>query len=642
MLDIMRRKKRLKAVLWLVIFALSLGMLLFFVPGQNVGVSSIDASAASVDGNSISMKDFYDTYRRMIESYTSQGRNRLDPETLKALGVSRQALDALITVRVIDYAGRRLGVEVTPQEIRDAVESNPNMQDRGEFIGVERYKALLAANNISVSQFEDGVRQMLLNNKIRDIVTDSLEVSNRELRDEFARENVQTQVSFALLKRDDLKKQIKPTEAELRAYFEGHKDKYRMGEQRRAQYLLLSLPAAAEKIPVTEEEIQNQWSRMPKEETVDASHILFAVKDPSQDAEVRKKAEEVLKRAEAGEDFAALAKQYSDDPGSKENGGNLGPFPRGRMVKPFEDVAFSLKPGQISNLVKTQFGYHIIKVLRHITPTLENSRAQIERDLRLRKASSLLKEKSVEAQNLAAKEKDLSAVAKQIGVPADLKETGLLTKDADPIASGISPGLLDEIFKLKEINAVGKAVEHPLGFAVPKLLEVRLPKPLDFAEARAAVEKDYIEDKSVELLKTEAQKLADEARATGDLEKAAKKMGLTAKTSSLFKRDGVPDPEIGNAPEFNAAAFDNSVGSISNPIVLENNRRAAVLQVKSRTPFDEAGFEKQKPDLRDRLLSMQRETYFQEYIRRVQEDLEKAGKIRINPRALEQVDQIRY
>ncbi len=641
MLDIMRRKKRLKAVLWLVIFALSLGMLLFFVPGQNIGVSSFDASAASVDGDDISMKDYYDTYRRMVENYSAQGKGRLDPETLKALGVDRQALDALISVRVIGYAARRLGVGVSPQEIREAVETNPNMQDRGQFIGVERYKALLAANNISVTQFEDGMRQMLLTNKVRDIISDSLQANDRELRDQYARENLETQVSFATLRREDLQKRIKPVDADLKAYFESHKDRYRIGEQRRAQYLLLPLAAVAQTMPVTQKEIEDEWSRQPKDETVDASHILFELKEPAKEAEVKAKAEEVLKRAKAGEDFAALAKKYSDDPGSKDNGGNLGPFSRGRLVKPFEDVAFSLKPGEISDLVRTQYGFHIIKVLRHITPTLENSRLSIERNLQLNKASDLLKKKSSEAENLAQKEKDLSVVAKQLGIPAELKETAFLAKDANPAANGISSSLLDEIFKLKEINAVGKPADHPIGFAIPKLLDVRLPQPPEFTEARPRVEKDYVEDKSLELMKTEARQMADAAGQAGDLEKAAKKLGLPVKTSALFKRDGTPDADIGSSSDFNTAAFETKVGGISGPIMLDSGRRAAVLQVKSRTPFEEAAYEKQKPELRERMLSMWRETYFQEYIRRVQDDLEKAGKIRVNPRAMEQVNQVR-
>jgi peptidyl-prolyl cis-trans isomerase D len=641
MLDIMRRKKRLKIVLWLVIFALSLGMLLFFVPGQNVGVGGFDSSAASVDGDDISMKEYYDAYRRMLDNFSAQGRNRLDPEVLKALGLNRQALDALINVRVIDYAAKRMGLGVSAQEVREAVQNNPNMQDRGQFIGVERYKALLAANNLTVTQFEDGMRQMLLTNKLRDIVTDSLEVSEREMRDQFARESVEAQVAFVTLKREDFVKQVKPSDAELKAYYDAHKSNFRVGERRRAQYLLIPTAAAAKTVEVTSQDVETAWARQAKEETVDASHILFAVQDPSKEAEVRAKAEGILKRIKAGEDFAALAKQFSDDPGSKELGGNLGPFARGRMVKPFSDAAFSLQPGQVSDLVRTQYGFHIIKVLRHITPTLENSRASIEQEIRRKKASDLIKSKALEAQNLAEKSKDLASVAKQIGIAAEVKETGLLGLDADATANGISVALLTEMFKLKDINAVGKAAEHPLGQAIPKLVEVVLPRIPEFSEAKPRVEQEYLESRSADLMKDEAKRLSEDASKAGDLQKAAKQAGLSLKTSTLFKRDGTPDSEIGSSPDFNAAAFETNVGAVSNPVSLDGGKRAAVLQVKSRTPFDEAAYEKRKSELRERILSTLRDAYFQEYVRRVQQDLEKAGKIRINQRALEQVAQLR-
>ncbi len=641
MLDIMRRKKRLKAVLWLVIFALSLGMLLFFVPGQNMGVSGLDTSAASVDGDDIPMKDYYDAYRRMIEQYSNGGRNRLDPEMLKALGVNRQALDALISTRVVEYSAKRLGLAVSPQEIRDAVISSPNMQDRGQFIGVERYKALLAANNLTTTQFEDGVRQMLLAKKIRNLISDSLEVTDRELRDQFARDNIEAQVSYVTLKTEDFKKKVTATDSDVRAYFENHRDKYKVGEQRKAQYLDLSTIAVADTIQVTPKEIEDAWAKESKQDTVNASHILFEVKDPAKDAEIKAKAEAVLKRAKAGEDFAELAKQFSDDPGSKLQGGNLGSFPRGRMVKEFEDAAFSLKPGEISDLVRSQFGYHIIKVIRHDTPTLESRRKELERQVQMSKATDLLKQKSQEAQKLAEKEKDLNVIARDLKIPATVKTTAFLGRSSDPFSSGISQAMLDEMFKMKDLNTIGKVVEIPSGYALPKLIEVKPPRQSEFADVRAQVEKDYADQKALDLVKADAKSLADEATASGSFEKAAKKRGLTLKTPPAFKRDGQPDADIGLSRAFSTAAFETPVGSVSGPITMEDGKRVVVLQVKSRNQFDEAAFTKQKPELRERLLSMTRESYFQEYIRRVQDGLEKAGKIRINPNALEQVAQNR-
>lgn len=637
MLDLMRRKKRLKAVLWLVIIGLALGMLLFFVPGGQMGDPGMGSSAATVDGQPILLKDFWQTYRRVLENYSAGGRNRLDSEMIRALGIGRMALDSLIATKVVDYEARRMGLTVTPEELRRAIEAYPGFQDRGSFIGVDRYRALLAANNLTVTEFEGSVRNSLLGRKLQNVVADSVDVSDKELREEFTRQNQEAQVQFAVLRKDDFKKQVKPTEPDLRAYFDKNREKYFVKEQRKAQYILLSIPDLAPTIKVSEKEIQDAWARQPHEETVDASHILLKVEDPAKDAAVRGQAETILKQVQAGVDFGELAKKYSEDTGSAQQGGNLGPFSRGRMVKEFENAAFSLKPGEVSGLVRTQFGYHIIKVLGRDVPTLESSRRSIETSVQQQRAGELAKTKAAEAAKMTETNKDLNAVAKSLGVPAQVRETGLMAKNSEPLTSGISQQMLDGIFLLKEINAIGKPVEHPMGQAIPKLVETRLPKPPDFDEARAAVEKDLIDARAAELMQAEAKKLSDEGAKVASLEAAAKKQGLTVQTSKPFKKTSASEPELAGSQAAISDAFSLPAGGVSAPIPIEGGNREIVLQVKSRTPFDEEAFSKQKGELRNRQLSMLRDAYFQDYIRRVTESLEKSGKIRINTRAVEQM-----
>jgi peptidyl-prolyl cis-trans isomerase D len=634
MLDIMRRKKRLKVILWLVIFSLALGMLLFFIPGINVGNVVTDTSAATVDGQVIPMKEFAKAYRRFVDRYTNNGQNSVDPEMLRSLGVSKQVLDNLISFKVMESIAKRMGIKVTPEEVRRTIEAFPYFQDQGKFIGIERYKATLAANKYTVADFEDDVYRSELVKKLRGVITDSLDVSDRELREEFSKENQKTTIDFVLLKKDDYKKRIKPAEAELRAYFDGHKEMYRIKEKRRIQYLLIPVDQIRPSIKVTEEEINDEWGRNSHEEMAEAAHILFRVPDPSKEAEVKAKAETVLKRAKAGEDFAALAKKYSEDTGSAGEGGFLGKFPRGQMVKEFSDVAFSLKLGEISGLVHTQFGYHIIKGMGLQIPTLESNRPSLITAIQLRKAQDAAKQKADEAATLAEKQKDLNLIGAKLGIPTEVKETNPFGMDNDPFEIGISQAMRDEAFKLKELNSVGKAMEHPLGFAIPKLVEVQMPKPGDFNISRPQVEKDYIESKAKELAQADAKKLSEDAGKLGSLEKAAKAMGLSIKTSKEFNASEPPDPEIGSSAAFNQAVSELNPGSISAPHPLLEN--SIVFQIKSRSPFDESAFQKAKPDLRKKLLQSIQEPYFQDYVRRITDQLEKAGKVRINPRALEQ------
>ena len=645
MLDLMRRKQRLKLVLWLVIISLALGMLLFFVPGQDIGSQGMGSSVATVAGEAIPIKDFYDTYRRFVENYSANGRNKTDPETLKRLGVDKQALQALIQVRVVDYIAKSLGLGVSPQEVSQAIASNPSLRNESGFIGVDAYKQVLTMNGIDIGRYEDGIRYMLLSQKVSYLLTDSLSVPEKQLRDLFARQNQEATVQYVLFDKDAAAKKIKPGEADLRAYFEANKEKYHIKEERQVQYLLLPITDLASSQPVSDQEIDEEWARQPaevREETVDASHILFKVADQAKDAEIRAKAEEVLKRARAGEDFAGLAKKFSEDEASAPQGGNLGFFPRGRMFKPFENAAFAMKPGEISDLVRTDAGYHIIKVQAHRIPTKQESRPSLVRTIQIDKASTIVKQKAAEARKLAETQKDLAAIARELKIPAQIKETGFLNKGSDAYALGLTQEFVDEVFRLKEINAVGNPVELATGTAIPKLLKITLPKPPEFKEVEPAVRKDYLEVKSAEAIRAQAEKLSGEAKAQGDLAKAAQKEGLAVKTSAAFKRDGTPAPEIGASPDFSNAAFGLPAGGVSGPIPIGGGKQMAVLQVKTLTPFNEAEYAKQRANLQDSALGMAKDAYFQEYLRRITDNLQKAGKIRINTQAMDQVTGYRY
>jgi len=636
MLDLMRRKKRLKLILWLVIAALALSMLIFFVPGTNMsGLFDAPGIVASVEGRKITSQDFSRLYRRVSDNYRSA--NNIDAETLRAMGLPSQVLGELINYEVMEVLAKRFGITLSVEELSRAVENNPNLQVDGKFIGVENYKALLAMNGYTPAEFENSLRRSKLHDRVRDFVTSAVRVTDGELRDTFQRSTQKMQVDYVLLKKDDYKKRVKPTADDIESWFNDHKDSYTVKEKRNAEYLLVPYMQFIPQIEVTEDDILREWNSVPHEEMVDAAHILLLVNDSSEDAEVKQRAEEVLKLAQSGQDFAELARKYSEDSGSAEQGGHLGAFTRGQMVPEFEAAAFALKPGELSDLVRSQYGYHIILSLGYQNPTLESSREELDAMARDRKLAEMVRRKAEEARDAAARQTagaNLNDAVKNLDFTVEVRETGLQQRDDIPSDSGVSPEMIDDIFSLREVGAFGNPVEHTLGYAVPRLKQVELPKPGTLEEFRQQAETDYADAKAQELMEAEAQKLSSDGIMQANLTIAAKAQGLSVNTSQEFTINGIPDPEIGSNSSFNQAAFALETGAVSAPqAILEN---IAVFQVKSRTPFDEADFEKQKTALRAQLLENRQDEYFQEYVNRARDGMTSSGKITINRSALDQ------
>ena len=332
MLDLMRRKKRLKLILWLVIAALALSMLVFFVPGTNMsGFFDAPGVVASVEGRKISAQDFSRLYRRVANNVRTA--NNMDLETLRIMGLPSQVLNELINYQVMEVLAKRFGITLSDEEMLRAIERNPSFQVDGEFIGVESYKALLAMNGFTAAEFESELRRLKLQDKVRDFVTSAVRVTDAELRNAYHRSTQRIQLDYVLLKKDDFRQRVKPTVAEIEAWFTDHMDSYTVRERRNAEYLLIPYEQFVSQVEVSEEDILREWNSIPREEVMEAAHILFMVNNPSEEDDVKKRAEEVLRLARTGHDFAELARQYSEDFGSAEQGGYLGSFGRGQMVK---------------------------------------------------------------------------------------------------------------------------------------------------------------------------------------------------------------------------------------------------------------------------------------------------------------------
>jgi len=623
MLDRMRRHKGwLKWSLALVV----LTFVVFYIPDflTTTTVASPNEELADVEGEKITVGAFTRRYNAQVQAYRNAYGGQMNDQLLKQLGIDRQILQQLIDEEAMVAESRKQGITVNDVEIRERILALPGFQENGKFVGEQRYRQILQIQNppLSTTEFENSLRRALLIEKLRTALTGWMSVSDADVVAEFKKRNEKVKLEVVPVTAEAFKSQVTVADAELGPYFEKAKDKYRIGEKRKIKYAQVNVEQVRNTLTVPETEIaafyQQNLSQYQSPAQVRASHILFKLEGKDEKT-VQALAEDVLKKAKApNADFAALAKQYSEDDTNNMNGGDLDYFGRGRMVAEFEQAAFGMKAGEISDLVKTAFGFHIIKMVDNKpeqTRPLADVRAELEDQLKWQKAQAEAERiaKSLEATTKTPA--DLDKVAKERNLT--VVETGMLASDEPIQGVGVQPELSSRVFGMKE-GEVTPAMRVATGwvFATVTGRQDSYVPALD--EVKARVADDLRLEKATELAKQRATAVANDLKTATDFAAAAKRAGLEVKTTELIAR-GAAIPDLGISEAVDAAAFALPQGGVSDAISTPTG--TAVIRVVEKVGVTDAELESGKDTLREELVNTRRDKFFGAYMQKAKSGL---------------------
>ncbi|PYT79719.1 MAG: hypothetical protein DMG40_15335 [Acidobacteria bacterium] len=604
-------------------------MLLYLVPqGPATGEVSTD-TVAKIGDQSVTVKDI----RQQLDQIE---RNNQVPRQLESF-YAQQILQNLVFQRELEFEAKRLGITVSDEEIADRIRLYlPMAVSGGSFIGKDQYAELVQQRfQLTVPAFEELIRQGLLEEKFRKLVTDGISVGPGELEDEYRYKNEKIKLDYALVKPEDLEAKITPTEAEIKAEYEKNKDKYQVPERRSVRYALLDMNQLRQAIQIPDDVLKKQYQDNIKQyevpNQVHVEHILFKTigKTDAEVEEIKKKAEEVLKQAKKGAKFDELAKKYSEDPGSREKGGDLGWIRQGQTVPEFEKAAFSLAPGQISDLVRTPYGFHIIKVLEkqtaHTKP-FDEVRESMRTPLLLSEAD---KDASNTADQLSAairrsSKVSLDDLAKQYHLT--LGETRPVSAADALLELGNSQEVKDEIFRLRS-GELSRPIRTDRGYVVLALKDSFPAHQGTLEEVRERVISELKKEESLQQAKSKAEELVKRVKAGEKFDAAAKALGLDPKTSDFFARDG----SISGAASGKqlSAAFNLKQGDVGAPLSLGQNW--FVYRIAEKVEPDPANFEAQRKQLTDELLQSKREVAFEAFHSALSERLKQEGKLKLMP-----------
>jgi peptidyl-prolyl cis-trans isomerase D len=631
-----------KIVLGALLVLICASMAITLIPGglgSSLGIGAPPAGVlATVGDQTVTVPEVQRATRAKIRERFPRG----GPQASMLMPIfAGQVAEQMINEKALISEAHRMGLHASDDELRDEMhhgQLGTILFPEGKFVGQEEYEGFVQRIDMTVPQFEARVKDDVLTRKLYALVSSSAFVGEPEVHDEFIRRNTKVKFEYAVLTQADILKGLHPTDEELKAYYDRNKATYNnsIPEKRRIEYVVVESAKVAAATTVTDRDLQSYYDQHRDEyrvaEQVKVSHILIktpmlapgAKEDAKAVSDARAKAEGVLKEVKAGGDFAKLAEKYSEDTTAK-NGGELGWIGRGRTVPEFEKAAFSMDKGQTSDLVKSSFGFHIIRVedkqQAHLK-TLADVKSEIEEKVKQEKAShateaaanALLSQARTDGFDKAAAAKGQTAVT-----------TDFFSRSDNLPGLAANPQFMEAVFSESE-KAPPDVIPVPQGYVVFQLLGIKPPATPTFEQIRSRVENEFKNERAGFLLHQKTQELSDRARAGHDLKKAAKDLGATLKTSDLVAPDGQV-PDIGSMSNA-SAIFSLKPGDISGPITAGGNGVVAQL-LEKQAPTDQEYTDK-KEGIRQSLLETKQNDLFELYVTNLRRDMEKTNRLKIN------------
>ncbi len=624
------QKVGVRILFGVIIGILALSMLLYLVPqGTNTAESSTDV-VAKVGDQSITLAEIHDRLNQIR-------RGNQIPTQLEGL-YARQILSQMVFQKEVEYEAKRLGITVSDKERADRIRQYlPTVYNGDTFVGMDTYaREVQQRFQMTVPAFEQAVHDGLVEEKFRKLLTDGISVSPAEIQEEFRVQNEKIKLDYVVIKPEDVAAKLTLTDDQIKAYFEQNRAKYQIPEKRVVRYALVDINQIRQATLVSDDELkviyQQNIQNYQVKNRVHAEHILLMTvgKTDAEVTEIKKKADDILAQAKKkGASFEDLATKYSEDPSSKAKKGDLGWIEQGQTVPEFEKAAFSLNKGEISDLIKTQYGFHIIKVLdkeNAHTKTFEEVKDSLRAPYQANKAEQAA---GAVADRLSS---DIRQSSK-LGLDELASKYHLPVADTRPISPtepvfelGTSKDIHEQILQLRK-GELSLPIHTDRGYVVLQLKEIFPAHPGTLEEVRDKVTADLKDQKASELANAKAADLQKHVQQGEKFATAAKAMGLDPKTSDEFSRSG-SIANVGSGKQL-AGAFQLKVGEVGAPVTIGQNW--IVYDLVSKTEANPADFEKQRRTVTDNLLQSKRSLVFEAFRSALEERMKAEGKLKLMP-----------
>ncbi len=633
MLKTMRKNvKSLKPVLWIVVATFIVAIFAIWGGGVGGGSGGASGALATIGGTKISADDFVQSLRQRLDALGRQFGGELNANLIQQLGLPQQALEQLVQQRLLLAIAKDMGLRATNAEVRDKIVSFPALQQDGQFVGFEAYKRILEYNHMPLGEFEAGLRQEVLIEKVVQVLTAGLFVTEDEVWQAYRKQTDSAKIEYLAAETAKMEITETPPEAELRAHFEKNAANYKIPEKRAADYVVLRTADLKKEVKVEDAEVAKYYAdnaaQFQEPELVQASRIWLPFTAADKDA-VLTQAREIQKRAAGGEDFSALARAFSKDDKASA-GGDWGLYDWRSLTAGETAAVNMLDMDRVSDVVETETGAALFKVTQKapaVAKPLAEVSATIKGILEEEKARALVAERIQRLEQLARKDKSLDVAAQKEGLKP--VSTGAL-KRGDPLGDFDTSGAVSEtLFTLKE-NEISSPIFTYTGEALAQLKTIETERPATFEEVREEVAKDILD----ELKKEKALARLREIRASlkDDWSGEATKLQVEYKFIEAHKKEQYLSL-VGDRPEIDDLIFSLPLKQASEPMAVDEGY--ALFRVLERTEATREEFEKVKADEKETLLGEKKNKFLTSYLNKARDEM----SVKINAEAFQRITQ---